>query len=415
MNLTTQFQAARKASRTLAMLSQQKIDSIIEKLAEATIQNIDRILAANAKDLERYDAENPMRDRLLLTAERIEAIAADMLNVASLHSPVGELICSSTRPNAMSIDKVRVPFGVIGVIYEARPNVSFDVFVLCFKSSNSCILKGGSDAEYSNMAIVDIIRSVLREEGIDESVVTLLPAQREATAALLDAVGYVDLIIPRGSSSLINYVRDNARVPVIETGAGVCHTFIDKYADIEKAAAIVENAKCRRVSVCNALDTIVIHHGILEQLPKICSALSLKGVEIYADQDAFDCLKGSYPSELLFEAGESHFGREFLDYKLSIKSVTTFDKAVEHVTRYTSQHSEAIVTERSERGELYCKMVDAACLYINVSTAFTDGAQFGFGAEIGISTQKLHARGPMALEELTTYKYIVRGCGQVRS
>ncbi|MFI3286010.1 MAG: glutamate-5-semialdehyde dehydrogenase [Rikenellaceae bacterium] len=414
MTLTTQFSAALKASQSFAMLSQQKIDSVIVKLAEATLQNINKILAANAKDLERYDASNPMRDRLLLTSERVEAIAADMLSVAQLHSPVGEIISSTTRPNAMRIDKVRVPFGVIGVIYEARPNVSFDVFALCFKSSNVCILKGGSDAEHSNAAIVELIRSVLRSEGIDENVVTLLPSQREATAALLDAVGYVDLIIPRGSSALINYVRDNARVPVIETGAGVCHTYIDKYADIAKATAIVENAKTRRVSVCNALDTVVIHNQCLDDMPQICAPLAAKRVIIYADKEAYKSLNGNYPAELLFEADERHFGKEFLDYKLSVRTVESFDKAVEHVTRYTSHHSEAIVTESSERGELYCKMVDAACLYINVSTAFTDGGQFGFGAEIGISTQKLHARGPMALAELTTYKYIVRGNGQVR-
>ncbi len=414
MNLTTQFRAARQASRSLAMLPQNRIDSIILKLAEATLQSVDKILRANAKDLERYDDKNPMRDRLLLSEERIAAIAADMRSVASLHSPVGESISNITRPNGMTIEKVRVPFGVIGVIYEARPNVSFDVFTLCFKSGNACILKGGSDAEHSNAAIVEIIRTVLRAEGVDESSVTLLPTSREATAELLGAVEYVDLIIPRGSSSLINYVRDNARVPVIETGAGVCHTFIDKFADIDKAAAIVENAKCRRVSVCNALDCIVIHADIIEKLPSICTPLSAKSVEIYADQRAYDSLRGNYPAELLFGAEESHFGREFLDYKLSIRTVDTFDKAVEHVTRYTSQHSEAIVTQCGERGELYCKMVDAASLYINVSTAFTDGGQYGFGAEIGISTQKLHARGPMALAELTTYKYIVRGDGQVR-
>ncbi|MFI3332251.1 MAG: glutamate-5-semialdehyde dehydrogenase [Rikenellaceae bacterium] len=414
MDLTAQFRAARQASRALALLPERKIDNIIAKLAEATLQNIDRILAANAKDLERMSPNNPTYDRLLLTPERIESIASDMLSVAALHSPVGEVLSSVARPNGMTIDKVRVPFGVIGVIYEARPNVGFDVFTLCLKSLNCSILKGGSDAECSNRVIVELIKEVLRAEGVDENFVTLLPVDREATAALLGAVGDVDLIIPRGSASLINYVRDNARVPVIETGAGVCHTYVDKYADVAKAAAIIENAKTRRVSVCNALDTIVIHRDKVGDLPAICESLAAKGVEIYADPISFKVLQGAYPEHLLFQADESHFGREFLDYKLSVRVVDSFDKAVEHVTRYTSQHSEAIVTESCERGELYCKVVDAASLYINVSTAFTDGGQYGFGAEIGISTQKLHARGPMALNEITTYKYIVRGDGQIR-
>ncbi len=414
MEPQTQFERAVTASRSVAMLSKEKIDSTIERLAEAILTHCEPILEANAKDLERFDPSNPLYDRLLLTKERIEAIASDVRNVASLPSPIGEILSTTTRPNGMRIDKQRVPFGVIGVIYEARPNVSFDVFALCFKSSNACILKGGSDAAHSNEAIVALIKKVLDAEGLNEDIVTLLPASREATAELLGAVGYVDLIIPRGSSSLINFVRDNSRVPVIETGAGVCHTYIDKYADTQKARDIIMNAKTRRVSVCNALDTIVVHASRLSDLPTICEPLATKAVAIYADERSLEALKGFYPSELLSEASEEYFGREFLDYKLSIRCVDSISEAIDHVMRHTSRHSEAIVSEETTRSELYCRCVDAACVYVNVSTAFTDGAQFGFGAEIGISTQKLHARGPMALPELTTYKYIVRGEGQIR-
>ncbi|MFI3281149.1 MAG: glutamate-5-semialdehyde dehydrogenase [Rikenellaceae bacterium] len=414
MNLKDQFLGARAASRTLSMLSEEKINSVLLKLSEQTLARTEEILAANAKDLALYDISNPLYDRLLLTTERVAAIAADIANVASLTSPVGQILSSIVRPNGMQIDKVRVPFGVIGVIYEARPNVSFDVFALCFKSSNASLLKGGSDAQHSNRTIVGIIRDVLRAEGIDERVVTLLPAEREATHELLGAVGYVDLIIPRGGRSLIDYVRDNSRVPVIETGAGVCHTYIDKYADVEKAAAIVNNAKTRRVSVCNALDTIVVHRQKIADLVAICQPMASKNVTIYADEQSYSALDGSYPAELLVHAEPCHFGVEFLDYKLSIRCVESLSTAIEHVTQHTSQHSEAIVTEDDQRAERYYKMIDAACVYVNVSTAFTDGAQFGMGAEIGISTQKMHARGPMALSELTVYKYIIRGEGQIR-
>ncbi len=414
MELKQQFEKAAAAAASLAMLSQEKIDSIIVKLAEATLKNCDRILAANAKDVACYDPESPMRDRLLLTTQRIEAIAHDMLNVAALRSPVGDILSRDVRPNGMIIEKVRVPFGVIGVIYEARPNVSFDVFTLCLKSSNCAILKGGSDAAHSNTEIVEIIKETLHGEGVDENIITLLPTDRQATAELLDAVGYVDLIIPRGSSSLINYVRDNSRVPIIETGAGVCHTYIDEFADTEKAREIIFNAKTRRVSVCNALDTIVVHDSRLGDLAAICSPMAQKEVMIYADPDSYEALKEHWPEQLLAHAEQQHFGKEFLDYKLSIRTVRSIEEAIDHVTRYTSHHSEAIITENLDRATLYSKRIDAACVYLNVSTAFTDGGQFGFGAEIGISTQKLHARGPMALPELTTYKYIIRGEGQVR-
>ncbi len=414
MNLKPLFEGAVEASRSLALLSQQSIDALLIELAGEAEAQVERILEANARDLAKMERTSPLYDRLLLSRERVEGIASDMRNVASLKSPVGELLMTNERPNGMVINKVRVPFGVIGVIYEARPNVSFDVFALCFKTANACILKGGSDAHNSNSVIVEIIREVLNRNGIDQRAVTLLPAEREATAELLAAEGYVDLLIPRGSSSLINYVRHNASIPVIETGAGICHTYIDKDADVAKARAIVLNAKTRRVSVCNALDCMVIHAERLINLGEICAPLAQKNVVIYADLKSYAVLHGSYPEELLFAADEDSFGTEFLDYKMSIRTVETIEEATTHILKYSSRHSEAIVSEDQAAADYFLKVVDAACLYHNVSTAFTDGAQFGFGAEIGISTQKLHARGPMALPELTSYKYIISGNGQTR-
>lgn len=358
--------------------------------------------------------DNPKYDRLKLTPERINSIASDMENVAGLPSPLGEVISETVRPNGMKITKISVPFGVVGVIYEARPNVTADVFSLCFRSGNVCVLKGGSDADDSSRAIVSAIHEVLMKHGIDPAVCTLLPADREATAELLGAVGLVDLIIPRGSSSLINFVRENARIPVIETGAGICHTYFDKDGDLAKGAAIVNNAKTRRVSVCNALDCLIIHEDRLTDLPHICAQLSESNVTIYADPKAYGVLEGSYPEKLLLHATDESFGTEYLDYKMSIRTVESIQDALRHIARYSSKHSESIVSENPEAVSLFQKVVDAACVYANVSTAFTDGAQFGFGAEIGISTQKLHARGPMALPELTTYKYIIEGNGQIR-
>ncbi len=415
MNLTPIFEGAREASRSLALLSKERINAILCDVAEAAEANIEIIIEANKLDLAKMERENPLYDRLLLTRERIEGIANDLRSVSQLTSPVGEVLACYQRPNGMVINKVRVPFGVIGVIYEARPNVSFDVFGLCFKTANSCILKGGSDAHNSNMAIVNIIRDVLAKSGIDQRVVTLLPASREATAELLTAEGYVDLLIPRGSSSLINYVRHNASIPVIETGAGICHTYVDAAADIHKASSVVMNAKTRRVSVCNALDCMVIHSAQLKNIAEICAPLASKNVVVYADLRAYAALGESYPQHLLRQATDESFGTEFMDYKMSIKSVDTLEEAVEHITRYSSRHSEAIITEDIATAQIFLQVVDAACVYHNVSTAFTDGGQFGFGAEIGISTQKLHARGPMALPELTSYKYVISGDGQIRS
>ena len=408
------LQNAAESVSSLQMISDQTISQVLLEVASSLRDATDAILAANALDLERMSPDNPKYDRLRLTPERIAGIASDMENVAGLPSPLGKVLSKDIRPNGMTIKKITVPFGVIGVIYEARPNVTADVFSLCFRSGNVCVLKGGSDADDSSRAIVSVIHKVLESHGIDTAVCTLLPADREAAAELLGAVGLVDLIIPRGSSSPINFVRDNARIPVIETGAGICHTYFDKAGDLDKGAAIVNNAKTRRVSVCNALDCLIVHQDRLQDLPKICSALKESDVIIYADSQAYVALESSYPSELLKHATEESFGTEFLDYKMSIRTVESVQEALKHISRYSSKHSECIVSEDPETVALFQKTVDAACVYANVSTAFTDGAQFGFGAEIGISTQKLHARGPMALPELTTYKYIIEGTGQTR-
>ena len=408
------LQSASASQRSLQTISDETISQILREVASGLRDATGDILEANAKDLARMSPDNPKYDRLRLTPERIDSIASDMENVAGLPSPLGKVLSETIRPNGMIIRKVTVPFGVIGVIYEARPNVTADVFSLCFRSGNVCVLKGGSDADESSRAIVSVIHGVLRAHEINPAVCTLLPADREATAELLGAVGLVDLIIPRGSSSLINYVRDNARIPVIETGAGICHTYFDKSGDTAKGAAIVNNAKTRRVSVCNALDCLIIHHDRLADLPQICMQLKESDVVIYADPLSYEALQDNYPEALLHHATDESFGTEFLDYKMSIKTVPSLEEALDHISRYSSRHSECIVSEDQTSTTIFQKAVDAACVYANVSTAFTDGAQFGFGAEIGISTQKLHARGPMALPELTTYKYIIEGDGQIR-
>ena len=401
------------ASRTLNLVIDDTINQVLLDLANAAITNTDRILTENARDLAMMDQSNPMYDRLLLNKERIEGIAADIRNVASLPSPLGKVKMETERPNGMKIRKVSVPFGVIGIIYEARPNVSFDVFSLCLKSGNACVLKGGTDAYNSNKAIVELIQQVLEKHGLDKNIVTLLPAGREATAELMNAVGYVDLIIPRGGKGLIEFVRDNSRIPVIETGAGICHTYFDEFGDVEKGKSIIFNAKTRRVSVCNALDCLAIHASRLKDLPVLCAKLAEKNVIIYADEPSYVVLKDNYP--FLEHAVAESFGTEFLDYKMSVKTISSITEAVDHISINSSKHSECIISENNQNIQYFEKMVDAACVYTNVSTAFTDGAQFGLGAEIGISTQKMHARGPMALEELCSYKWIIKGDGQVRS
>ena len=405
---------ARVAANKLNLIDDATIARVLCAVADEADRQVDYILQANRRDLERMSESDPKYDRLMLTRERLAGITADMRRVASLPSPLGRTLASYDRPNGMHIDKVSVPFGVIGIIYEARPNVTFDVFALCMKSGNVCILKGGSDAHDSNTALINIINRVLISHGIDSNTAVLLPNNHRYTDQLLTAVGKVDLVIPRGSSRLINYVREHALVPVIETGAGICHTYFDEAGDLEKGRRIVCNAKTRRVSVCNALDCLIIHQKRLTDLPALCAPLAGKHVIIYADPQARDALAGQYPDELLQPATAESFGTEFLDYKMAIKTVASFDEALAHIARYSSKHSECIVTEDEEHKRRFTRQVDAACVYTNVSTAFTDGGQFGFGAEIGISTQKLHARGPMALPELTTYKYIISGNGQTR-
>ncbi len=414
MNLNETFRAVQSASHELPTLGDRTVNEILLAVADATLAATGYILKENSKDLERMDPANPKYDRLKLTAERLAAIAADMRKVASLPSPLGRVLRQDVLPNGLRLRRISVPFGVIGIVYEARPNVSFDVSVLCLKSGNACILKGGSDADFSNRAIVNVIHRVLEQFGVNPHVVELLPATHEATAELLHAEGYVDLIIPRGGSNLIRFVRQNASVPVIETGAGICHTYFDRYGDSKKGAAIVRNAKTRRVSVCNALDCLIIDSARLADLPSLCLPLAPYPVILYADSRAVAALKGCYPSEYLKPAAPGDFGTEFQDYKMAVKTVDSISEALEHIRHYGSKHSECIVTENAEHAGRFCREVDAACVYVNAPTSFTDGAQFGLGAEIGISTQKLHARGPMALEEITTYKWIIEGEGQVR-
>lgn len=408
------FKGVQSASKILSLIDDKKINQVLNLIAERIISDSELILSENKKDLDKMDSNDPKFDRLLLTEDRIRNIAADIRNVSTLPSPLGRILKQDVRPNGMKMNKISVPFGVIGVIYEARPNVSPDVFSLCFKSGNACILKGGSEAGSSNRILVGIIRKSLSDTDIDPDICVLLPSGRESTAKLLDAVGYVDLIIPRGSQSLISYVRENARIPVIETGAGICHAYFDEYGDKEIGREIITNAKTRRVSVCNALDCLIIHQSRLPDLPYLCEKLADKNVIIYADVHSYRTLSTKYPDELLQPAGEESYGTEFLDYKMSILTVQSIEEAMEHISYYGSKHSECIVSESGKNITLFQKMVDAACVYANVSTAFTDGAQFGLGAEIGISTQKMHARGPMALEELTTYKWLINGNGQVR-
>ena len=414
MQCLAQFQKVKEASRELARVKEERIINMLNKLADEAENNIPQLLNANQKDLDRMSPEDPKFDRLKLTKERIKGIADDIRNVAKLPFPIGEILEEKELDNGLQLQKVRVPLGVIGVIYEARPNVTFDVFSLCMQSGNACVLKGGSDAEFSNKAIVEIIHSVLKSEGLNPELLQLLPPDRSAATELMNAIGYVDILIPRGSQNLINSVRENANIPVIETGAGIVHTYVDCSADITKAANVVVNAKTRRVSVCNALDCMIIHKDKLKDLPEIMKGMTTFDVEVYADDASYNQLKNQYPDNLLFKATSESFGTEFLSHKMSIKTVNNLDEALDHIYTYSSKHSEAIIAEDAETIERFYNEVDAAAVYANTSTAFTDGAQFGLGAEIGISTQKLHARGPMALKELTSYKWLIKGNGHTR-
>lgn len=412
MQLKETFERVKRASKSLALLSDEQRNEILNAVANAIIINKVRILEANAEDLSKMDPSSPLYDRLQLTESRLEGIAADMRNVATLPSPLGHITKQKTLPNGLRLCRVSVPFGVIGMIYEARPNVTFDVFSLCFKSGNACVLKGGKDADCSNREEVALIHEVLEKYGVSEDVVALLPATHEATGEMLNAVGYVDLCIPRGGRKLIDFVRDTARIPVIETGAGVVNTYFDKDGDLEMGRAIINNAKTRRVSVCNALDCLLVHLDRLDDLDHLVEPLAEKKVVIYADAPAYAVLKGKYPH--LEPATDDSFGTEFMDYKLAIKTVASLEEALAHIDAFGSGHSEAIITMNEVTARQFQMHIDAACVYWNAPTSFTDGAQFGLGAEIGISTQKLGPRGPMALEEICTYKWLIEGEGQTR-
>ncbi|WP_443937173.1 glutamate-5-semialdehyde dehydrogenase [Pedobacter sp. MW01-1-1] len=414
MSYTSYFEKAQLASRTLTSLSKATTDAVLLDFALELIACTEEILEENRKDLARMPESDPKYDRLKLTKERIADIAGDVKNVVNLQSPLGEILSDKILDNGLHITSVRVPLGVVGVIYEARPNVTADVFSLCFKTGNVAVLKGGSDAEFSNLAITRVIKSVLKRHQINEDVVVLLPAERAATEALLHARGFVDVLIPRGSQSLINYVREHSKIPVIETGAGIVHTYFDESGDLEKGKSIIFNAKTRRVSVCNSLDCVLVHENRLKDLVALLSSLADAQVEIFADEKSHAVLQEAYPASLLHRAQPEHFGTEFLALKLALKTVANLDEALNHIANFSSKHSEAIVAEDAEAIAKFLNQVDAAAVYANASTGFTDGAQFGLGAEIGISTQKLHARGPMGLAELTSYKWVVKGDGQIR-
>ena len=412
MQLKETFERVKRASKSLDLLTDTQRSDILNAVADAIIAQQERILKANAQDLAKMDQSNPLYDRLQLTESRLEGIASDMRNVATLPTPLGHITKEKTLPNGLRLCRISVPFGVIGMIYEARPNVTFDVFSLCFKSGNACVLKGGKDADCSNREEVALIHEVLEQYGVSEDVVALLPATHEATGEMLNAVGYIDLCIPRGGRKLIDFVRDTARVPVIETGAGVVNTYFDKDGDLEMGKAIINNAKTRRVSVCNALDCLLVHLDRLDSLDQLVKPLAEKNVIIYADEQAYAVLDGQYP--YLEHATEDSFGTEFMDYKLAIKTVASLEEAIAHIDENGSGHSEAIITMNEAAARKFQAHIDAACVYWNAPTSFTDGAQFGLGAEIGISTQKLGPRGPMALEEICTYKWLIEGEGQIR-
>ncbi len=405
------FQSVKSATRKLPILTEEEILRTLRSLKEITLDNINLILEANRLDLAKMDPNDPKYDRLLLSEERIKNICNEITQVESLSSPLNRVLESKILENGLELQKISVPLGVLGIIYEARPNVTFDVFSLALKSGNGLVLKGSTDAEHSNSTIISIIHQALELNNIPKDAYQLLPVDRAGTKALLEAVGFVDIIIPRGSQGLIDFVRQNAKVPVIETGAGIVHTYFDETGNLTKGKAIIHNAKTRRPSVCNSLDCLIIHESRIKELQELVEPLIKSGVKIYADKKSFENIKGTPGVEM---ANDKHFGTEFLSLQMSIKTVSDLDEALNHISEFSSKHSEAIISENQNNIDQFLKMVDAAAVYANASTAFTDGNQFGLGAEIGISTQKLHARGPMALNELTSYKWIIKGNGQIR-
>lgn len=411
--LNTLGKNARNAEALVRNLSANEKNEVLLKVAEALTENADTLTAANALDVENGRKNNmpeALVDRLLLTGDRIRGMAEGLRQVAALEDPVGEVLGMKKRPNGLMIGQKRVPLGVIGIIYEARPNVTADAFALCFKTGNVVILKGGSDAIHSNEAIVKCIREVLQEQGITEDAIQLITdTSRENTAEFMKMNQYVDVLIPRGGRGLIKAVVENSTIPVIETGTGNCHTYVDETADLQMAADIIMNAKTQRVGVCNACESVLVHEKVKDEfLPVLARRLQEKQVEIRADEAACKLIPGAV------HATEEDWGREYLDYILSLKVVSSVEEAISHINQYNTGHSEAIITNNYEHAQKFLDQVDAAAVYVNASTRFTDGFEFGFGAEIGISTQKLHARGPMGLLALTTTKYIIYGNGQIR-
>lgn len=412
MDLIETLKKVKKASRELITVENSQIRDVLMKLADLLESKSDKILEANQKDLAEIDKDDPIYDRILLNEQRIKDISQSVRSIADYDSPIGEVLEERTLENGLELKKVRTPIGVIGAIFEGRPNVVIDIFVLCFKSQNSCVLKGGSDASNSNEILIDIIKKALGELA---PVVELLPNDREVVAEFLKMDEYIDVIIPRGGHGLIDFVRKTALMPAIETGAGVVHTFFDESGETAMGANIVYNAKTTRPSVCNSLDTLLVHESRVADVGSLCEKMASDDVEIYADEACYEVLRGVYPNELLYKATEDSFGTEYLSLKISVKVVDGIDEAISHINEHGSMHSEAIVTEDDANAARFLNEVDAAAVYVNTSTRFTDGGVFGLGAEVGISTQKLHARGPMGIKELTSYKWIVRGDGQIRN
>ncbi|MEE6188115.1 Gamma-glutamyl phosphate reductase [Mycovorax composti] len=403
---------ANKAKTALQNLSETQLKKLLYAISDAIIANEAAILKANAKDLAAKDPDDPKNDRLMLNPQRLKNIAAAIKNIAKLPDPSNQTLLKKTLPNGLKLKKISVPLGVVGAIYESRPNVTYDIAALCLRSRNACVLKGSSDAQHTNKVSVNLIHKVLKEFGLNTATVTLLPPEREVVQEMFTATRYLDVLIPRGSEGLINFVRQNSLVPVIETGAGVCHIYVEKEADLKKAVNIVVNAKVSRPSVCNAVDAILVDKAIApEFLSQVAPKLGEYQVEIFADASAYKILKG-YPH--LQKAKAEDFGREFLSLKCAVKVVSGMDEALDHIATYSTRHSEAIVSKNKKACERFVKEVDAAAVYTNASTRFTDGEEFGLGAEIGISTQKLHARGPFALEKLVTEKWVLEGNGQIR-